>query len=49
MLSTLIVGLIFVGILIMATKKVFSDAKNKKCNCSGSCSVKSTCTIKDMK
>jgi hypothetical protein len=47
--ATIVVGLVFAGILIMATKKVFSDAKNKKCNCSGSCSIKNTCSIKNLK
>lgn len=49
MLGTIIVGLIFVGILIFATKKVYSDAKNKKCSCGSSCSSKSKCSLKEFK
>ncbi|WP_187119046.1 FeoB-associated Cys-rich membrane protein [Bacillus marasmi] len=46
MTATIVVGVIFAGILIFATRKVVSDAKNKKCNCSssGSCSSKTKCS-----
>ena len=43
MLPNIIVGLIFAGILIFASKKVYNDAKNKKCSCGSSCSDKSKC------
>nr|WP_295969985.1 FeoB-associated Cys-rich membrane protein [uncultured Bacillus sp.] len=43
MLSTIVVGLIFVGILFFAGKKTFSNMKNNQCNCGTSCSSKSKC------
>lgn len=42
-MGNVIVGLIFVSIIIFAAKKVYSDAKNKKCSCGSSCSDKSKC------
>ncbi len=45
MLANIIVGLIFAVIIIIALRKVYSDAKNKKCSCGSSCgcSDKSSC------
>jgi tetrahydromethanopterin S-methyltransferase subunit E len=43
MLANIIVGLIFASILILASRKVYKDAKNKKCSCGSSCSDKSKC------
>lgn len=45
MTSTIIVGLIFAGILYFAGKKAFSNIKNNKCNCGTSCSDKSKCHV----
>ncbi|MEG0774275.1 FeoB-associated Cys-rich membrane protein [Clostridium sp.] len=45
-MGNIIVGLIFVSIIIVAAKKVYSDAKNKKCSCGSSCSDKSKCNKK---
>ncbi len=43
MWGNIIVGLIFAAIIAFAAKKVYSDAKNKKCSCGSSCSGKSKC------
>lgn len=44
MAVNIIVGLVFAGILLFAFKKVYEDAKNKKCSCGSSCSDKSKCS-----
>lgn len=43
MLVNIIIGLIFAAIVGFAAKKVYEDAKNKKCSCGSSCSDKSKC------
>ncbi len=49
MVSTIIVGLIFAGILFFAGRKAFSDLKKGKCSgCSG-CSDKKNCTLPEVK
>lgn len=47
MWGTIIVGVIFAGIILFAAKKTISDAKNKKCSCGTSCSSaqKSKCQM----
>jgi hypothetical protein len=44
-MGTIIVGLIFAGILIVASKKVYRDIKNNRCSCgsSSNCTDKSKC------
>jgi hypothetical protein len=42
-MGNIIVGLGFLAIFVFAFKKVYSDAKNKKCSCGSSCSDKSKC------
>ncbi|MCA0385588.1 MAG: FeoB-associated Cys-rich membrane protein [Firmicutes bacterium] len=47
--ATLVVGLIFAGILFFAGRKAFSDMKKGKCSGCSSCSSKSSCTSVDIK
>ena len=44
-MANIIVGLIFAAIILLASKKVYHNAKNNSCNCgsSSSCSNKSKC------
>jgi len=42
-LATIVVGLIFAGIMWVAFKKTRKDLKDNKCNCGGSCSDISKC------
>ncbi|MBM7561023.1 FeoB-associated Cys-rich membrane protein [Fusibacter tunisiensis] len=46
-MGTLVIGLIFAGIILLAGKRAFSDLKKGKCaGCSGCSDKKSTCQIK---
>lgn len=44
-MGTIIVGLVFAGIILFAFKKVYFDVKNNRCSCgsSSNCSDKSKC------
>lgn len=46
MWGTILVGVVFAGIFAAAFRKVYLDAKNKKCSCGSSCSSKSKCHMK---
>ncbi|HHV58947.1 MAG TPA: FeoB-associated Cys-rich membrane protein [Clostridiaceae bacterium] len=37
-MGNVIIGLVFAVIFIFALKKVYIDAKNKKCSCGSACS-----------
>lgn len=45
-MGNIIIGLVFAVIIGIAAYKAISDAKNKKCSCSSSCTKKSTCDSK---
>ncbi|MDH8677325.1 FeoB-associated Cys-rich membrane protein [Fusibacter bizertensis] len=47
MLASIIVGIIFAGIIFFAGKKAFSDMRKGKCSGCSSCSSAKSCTIKD--
>ena len=46
MVATIIVGVVFAAVILLAGKKVYIDTKNNKCSCSSSCSDQSKCSIK---
>jgi len=43
MITNIVVGLVFAGIVAFAGRKVYLDKKNKKCSCGSTCGDMSKC------